>query len=313
MSDFAIMFPGVGSNYNNLGKSIFNDFKVAKQTIEEANDTLGINFIDLCFSPERSKNLNHLSTSQTALFTVCVALSRVFKNEIGQFGNFLLGHSLGEYSALFNADVMSFKTALNVIKQRGELLNSTASQIDGIMAWIINLDYKEVNNVCNDFQKQNKELYISAFDSPVQTSISGMRDYVMEAGKILEKKGAIVYPLRLSGPFHSPLMKDASVQFRDYLDQFTFSEIAIPVISNTDGEIYGNRDIKNILMEQLIKPIQWMNSIDLLIANNISIAIEIGPDKVLNHLTISNTQKIKTYSFEKTSDIDVLKKILKGI
>jgi len=192
MKKIVFLFPGVGSQHVGMGKPLYDDFNVFRETMEEAGDVLGMDMTELCFSPGKKKELDRLGNAQLALVAVSVATFRVYTREIGTRPLFCMGHSLGEYSALCCAGVIPFPEVLKLVKERGTIVNETAAGIDGTMAWVINLDGKVVERVCRETLKKGREVYVSAYDSPHQTSISGVTEALMTTARELEKEGAIV-------------------------------------------------------------------------------------------------------------------------
>lgn len=309
MKKICFMFPGVGSQHAGMGRSFFDHFAVARDTFEEASDHLKMDLSQLCFLKSEETRLNQLINSQIALLTVSTVINRVYKQEINIEARYCLGHSLGEYSALCCSGVVKFADALKIVKERGKILNAVASTMDGIMAWVINLETEIVERVVKESAEAGEEIYISSYDSPTQSSISGPKDVVIKVGRKLEKEGAIVYPLKINGPFHCPLMGEAANKIREVLDQYKFQPPINTVIANRDAKPYKNdkRSIVENLSQQLIEPIHWRSSIDHLVKQGVEIAIEIGPDKVLKHLLQNNTKAIKTYSLENVDDLEKIK------
>ena len=232
------MFPGVGSQHVGMGKEFYHNFKVARETLAEASDVLSIDLARLCFATGSKEELAGLVNSQAALLAVCVATYRVYRQEVGECPDFALGHSLGEYSALCSAGVIRFPDALLIVKQRGILLNETAAAMAGLMAWVINLDNQVVEQICRDYSRLGPEVFVSAYDAPTQSSISGPRAGIMELGERLVKEGAIVYPLNVNGPFHSPYMEPAARQIKARLHRYEFGPAAFPVIANQNALPY---------------------------------------------------------------------------
>ena len=308
----AFLFPGVGSQHVGMGKELYDNFKIVRDTFEEACDALNQNLVKMCFDDDGKTELQKLEHSQTALLTLSTAISRLYTGEIGPPPKYCLGHSLGEYSALCCAGVIEFTHVLSIVKQRGEILNRIAAGMDGIMAWVINLDNKIVEGITAESLREGEEIYVSAYDAPKQSSISGPKDIVLKVGKKLEKEGAIVYPLKLSGSFHSPFMKDAAVKLRVILEQYEYRQPRYPVIANYNALPYENKeDVVNHLSLQLINPIRWQASIEYLLENKIESAVELGPDKVLKHLMRNNTDSIQTFSLGNMNDLTVLKEKIK--
>jgi len=306
MKKTAFLYPGVGSHHAQMGKELYEDFDIIRHTFEEASDSSHIDFAKMCFAPPNESVLGQLINSQSALLVLSVAVNRLFLREVGINPEYAMGYSLGEYSALCSAGVISFPDSIKLVNQRGKLLNDAAESMVGIMAWLINLDTQIVEKMCIESREEGHEIFVSAYDAPKQSSISGSKDAVFTVGRKLEQAGAIVYPLKLSGPFHSIMMKSAGEQFKTILQQYSFNPPTFPVIANYSGlpyDVASNNSIVNNLFLQLINPILWKNSIDFLINNGVEIAVELGPDKVLKHLLLKNTPRIQTFSLGSTGDL----------
>jgi [acyl-carrier-protein] S-malonyltransferase len=302
------MFPGVGSQKTGMGKSFYDSFHIFRETFNEAGDILKINLSELCFSPERKKELEQLENSQAALITLGVGIYRVFQKEIGIKSQFFMGHSLGEYSALCCAGVIDFPDALELVKQRGIILHEAASTMNGIMAWVINLDNKIVERVCEEARREGEPVFVSAYDAPCQSSISGAKDSVVKIGKILEKHGAIVYPLKMTGPFHCPSMKPAADKIKSILGNYDFHLPVSPVIANFSAQPYKDlNDVTENLSQQLTNPLRWQMSIRYIEAQGVEEAVEFGADKVLKHLLKNNSDHIKVFSLDNVGDMEALK------
>ncbi len=304
------MFPGVGSQCVGMGEFFYDNFKVARDTFEEAGEVLAMDFTRLCFSKSEEKELSKLENSQLALVVVGVATFKVLAGELGIEPRCCLGHSLGEYTALCSAGVLLLNDTLLIVKERGKLLSQAAATMDGIMAWIINLDTRVVDRVVAENTGKGVTLFVSAYDSPTQSSISGPRDSVLTVGRQLEKEGAIVYPLKLSGPFHSPLMRDAVEKIKSVLKRYNFNGPRYPVIANRDAGLYSGENVVDNLSLQLTHPILWRSSLQLLVDQGVDMAVEVGPDKVLKHLMVNTTSAVTPYSMENAKDLDKLKEAL---
>ncbi len=308
MEKLAFLFPGVGAQYVGMSKSLYKNFKIFKETIEEASDVLQLDLHDMCFLKENKERLDRLENAQSALLAFSIATHRVFMQEIGIEPHYCMGHSLGEYSALCCSGAIQFPNALRLVKERGAIVNEVAAGINGTMAWIINLDTKIVETFCKEASKEGQEVYVSAYDSPTQTSISGHSDVLMKVARELEKKGAIVYPLKLNGPFHSPLMKEAAEEMRTILGQYAYKAPKYPVIANRNAMPYeGKEHITDNLSLQLISPIRWKASIEYLLVQGVGIGIEIGPKNVLKFLMAKNTDAIRTYTTDNINDLDLIR------
>jgi [acyl-carrier-protein] S-malonyltransferase len=303
MKRVAFLFPGVGSQYVGMGKTLFDTFDVYRKTFEEAGDTLKMDIAGLCSSPDRKTELNRLENAQVVLVTASIACYRVFMQEFGISPHFCMGHSLGEYSALCAAGVIGFPDALNLVKQRGLIVKEVSAGIQGTMMWVINLDTGIVDSVCREASSPGEEVYVSAFDSPPQSSISGHTSALMRVARELEKKGAIVYPLQLSGPFHCPLMKDAADRMASVLGQYTYKDPQCVVLANHNALPYnGASSVIDHLSLQLVSPIRWMDSIGYLIEQGVENAFEMGPKNVLKFLVQKITPSIRVYTTDNERD-----------
>lgn len=305
MKKIAFLFPGVGSQYVGMSKTLYDNFKIFKETLEEAGDILKIDFASLSFSKDKKEELDRLDIAQLTLLTFSTAAYRVYMQEIGIQPHYCMGHSLGEYSALCSAGVIQFPDALELVRQRGSILKEVSAGIDGTMMWVINLDNQIVEDVCQKASKPGQEIYVSAYDSPTQTSISGHTAVLMKTAKELEQKGAIVYPLKLSGPFHSPLMKEASERMKAVLQQYEYKSPQYPVIANRDAQPYTDAgSVVDNLSLQLISPISWRASVEYLLQQKVEIAVEIGPKNVLKFLMAKNTNAVRVYTTDNQKDLE---------
>lgn len=308
MAKSVFLFPGVGSQHVGMGKEFFENFKVVRDTFEEAGDVLKMDLVKTCFSEAGKTDLSGLRVSQSSLLTLSAATFRLYMEEIGHPPQYCMGHSLGEYSALYSAGVVRFTDVLAIVQQRGDILDDVAASRNGIMAWVINLDNTIVEKICRERLEEGEEIYISAYDAPKQSSISGAKEVVMSTGRILEKEGAIVYPLKLNGPFHSPLVKPAAERLCSVLSQYEYRQPIYPVIANHSATPYESKEsvIDNLCL-QLVRPVHWQNSVRYLLEQGIQFAVELGPDRVLKHLMKSNTDSIGTFSLGNMKDLNVIK------
>jgi [acyl-carrier-protein] S-malonyltransferase len=302
------LFPGVGSQYTGMSKTLFDNFKIFRETIEEAGETIKIDIPSLCFFKENKSQLDKLENAQCILLAFSTASYRVYMQEIGVEPMICMGHSLGEYSALCNSGVIKFTDALNLVYQRGLIVQEVSKGIDGTMMWVVNLEVDKVENVCRNVSGPDGNAFVSAYDSTTQSSISGHTNTLMKAAKELEKLGAIVYPLKLSGPFHSPLMKEAKERMELLLQQYSYQNPQFTVLANHNAKPYTNaKNVIENLSLQLISPIRWRNSLEFLIQQNICTAIEMGPKNVLSFLLKKNTGSIQTYTTDNEKDLDIIK------
>lgn len=308
MGKIVFVFPGVGSQYVGMGKVFFDNFPVFRQTFAQASDILAQDLSALCLEDQRKDELFKLDNAQLIVLTFSTAVFRVYMQEIGIPPQFCMGHSLGEYSALCCAGVFSFQAALELVRRRGQIIGEVSAALDGTMMWVINLEQEKVENICQEVSKENQEVYISAYDSPTQTSISGRSRSLLTAAKKLESLGAIVFPLKLSGPFHSPLMARAAREMRAALQDHEYQAPLYPVIANRSAQPYqGKGSVIDNLSLQLVSPIRWRDSVEYVLHQGIETAVEIGPKDVLKFLLRKNTDRIQSFAIDNEADWQALK------
>lgn len=311
MKKIVFMFPGVGSQYVGMGKEFYDSYNVVRETFAEASDVLKKDFSGLCFSDSSKDELKELGNAQLALVVLSVATYRVYMQEIGVPPQYCMGHSLGEYSALCCAGVIRFPDVLRLIKERGSIIKNVAVSLDGTMMWVINIDVQTVGKICKEFSREGEEVFVSAYDSPSQLSISGQNGSVMKAARKLEENGALVYPLKLSGPFHCPLMRRAAEEMRAVLQQYNYYPPVYPVIANRNAQLYSDpQKVIDNLSLQLISPVRWQASILYLLSQEVEMAIEMGPKDVLKFLLEKNSDAIRTFTLDNNDDLNNLKEEL---
>jgi trans-AT polyketide synthase/acyltransferase/oxidoreductase domain-containing protein len=267
------MFPGQGSQKKGMGESLFDEFP---EMVRVADDVLGHSIKDLCLN-DPGKQLGQTQYTQPALYVVnALTYSRTVKEWNARPG-FVLGHSLGEYSALFAAGVFDFETGLRLVQRRGALM---AEAKGGGMAAVIGMDADQVGKVLRDAGLDAIDL--ANINSPGQTVISGLKADIDRARANFEAAGARMYvPLEVSGAFHSRYMGIAVDGFRKFLDEFEFKEPILTVISNVEARPHEGNRIKSLLADQLTSPVRWAESIQYLEQQGVSDFKETGPGNVL--------------------------------
>lgn len=270
------LFPGQGSQFKGMGKELFEEFP---DLVQKANKILGYDIRALCLE-DKKRELNKTQFTQPALYVVN-ALSYMSKSKLhAQAPDFVAGHSLGEYNALLAAGVYSFEDGLKMVVRRGELMSRANN---GGMAAVLGLSGEDV-------AEQLKEAGIGAIDianynSPQQIVISGKKEDLGKAQEVFDAAGAMFVPLNTSGSFHSRYMENAMREYETYISQFTFESPKIPVIANTTARPYEPVDIKKNLVDQIVSPVRWQESVAYLIASGVTELTELGVGNVLTKLT----------------------------
>ncbi|MBB3120969.1 ACP S-malonyltransferase [Pseudoduganella violacea] len=271
----AYLFPGQGAQSTGMGAELFDRYP---DYVARADRVLGYSVRALCLDNPDNR-LGRTDYTQPALYVVN-ALAYLAAVEQGGEPQYLAGHSLGEYSALFAAGVLSFETGLQIVMRRGALM---AASRDGAMAAVIGLEEAAVRQII--LQAGLANIDIANLNAPTQIVISGPVADIVDAQAVFEKNGCFTYVrLPVSGAFHSRLMAEASQEFARFLDQFTFAAPRIPVLSNVTAQPHRPENIRAMMVEQMVGSVRWTDSIRYLAAQGVADFVEVGPGKVLAQL-----------------------------
>jgi len=283
---FAFVFPGQGSQSVGMLNSIAERSEV-RATLQEASEALGEDVAKL-IAEGPAEALSLTTNTQPVMLTAAVAFYRTWLAAGGPPPSVMAGHSLGEYSALVAAGVISFKDAVPLVRFRAEAMqNAVPVGTDG-MAAILGLDDVAVIQVCAEASAASGSVVEAVnFNAPGQVVIAGTSDAVTKACELLKAAGAKrALPLPVSAPFHSSLLQPASEKLKSYLANIEFKIPAIPVINNVDVEILNDpAAIKDALVRQAAKPVRWQETINAIGSQGITQVVECGPGKVLAGLT----------------------------
>jgi len=282
-NNLAFVFPGQGSQTVGM-LADFADNEVVQNTFSEASEALGYNLWELVAQGPAEK-LNQTNFTQPALLTASVALWRLWASQSDSQPAMLAGHSLGEYSALVCAGVISLAEGVKLVEKRGEYMQASVPAGVGAMAAIIGLDDQAIIDACAKAQNEDVVAAVN-FNSPGQVVIAGHKDAVERAGVLCKEAGAKrVLPLPVSVPSHCALMKDAADKLAEEFNSITFNTPQIPVVNNVDVATETDVEaIKLALIKQLYSPVRWTETIEILAKSGISLVVEAGPGKVLQGL-----------------------------
>lgn len=292
----AIVFPGQGSQSVGMLADLYQNYPLVQDTFNEASAALGYDLWALIANgPE--EQLNETQRTQPALLTASVAVWRLWQQQGGATPAYFAGHSLGEYSALVCAGVLSLADAVKLVEKRGQYMQQAVPAGTGAMAAIIGLDDAAIAKACSD-SAQGEVVAPVNYNSPGQVVIAGHKAAVERAGEACKAAGAKrALPLPVSVPSHCALMRPAADQLATDLTALNFQQPAIPVVNNVDVQIASNGDaIKEALIRQLYSPVRWTETIEYFAAQGVTEVLELGAGKVLSGLIKRINKELSTSS-----------------
>ena len=299
-----IVFPGQGSQYTGMSKDFYDNFNIARVTFQEIEEFTGMNLKKIIFE-NQDNELDITKYTQISIFTSSIIIFRTIQKELGLTSSsidVMMGHSLGEYSALACSDKLSLKDACLVLKKRGQLMNDAVPPNKSGMAALIGKDSNYIQKI---IENNNINLEVANDNSPKQVVISGDISEIINNKELFLKNDIMKYViLNVSAAFHSKLMIEAQKELSKFIDQLNFNTNKINIISNYNAEVSNdNLFIKKSLQQQMANKVNWTNSVKKLLEIGQTNIIEIGPGKVLSGLMkrISNNFDIK--SINTISDI----------
>lgn len=282
----AFLFPGQGAQVIGMGKDIYEKYEEARKVFDEASNISGIDVKKLCFEGPEDE-LNKTENTQLAIMVTSLAILEVLKSK-GIEAEIACGLSLGEYTALVYAGIISSEDGIKLIKKRGYYMGNLIPASEYEMAAVIGLDVSKIEDICSELKSQGKFVVPANYNCSTQTVVSGEKIAVEEAIEKLKSAGAKrVIPLKTSGPFHTEKLIEASKVFEKELEnvRFNLDKENIKVIKNIDGTYYNKNDnIKEILVKHIISPVRFDKAIKLMSDENIDEYIEIGPRKNFNRV-----------------------------
>ena len=299
----AFVFPGQGSQYVGMGKELCAQFVAARETFTEADDILGFRLSELCFDgPEAALKLTE--NTQPAILAASIAALRVLETETPMQPAFVAGHSLGEYSALVAAGALRFGDALQVVRERGRLMQQAVPAGQGAMAVVLGLEMDEVQKLCAD-AAQSEVVSPANFNGSGQVVIAGATQAVARAMALAKERGAKrVLDLPVSAPFHCQLMQPAAEGLQRVLGAIPVHPFNIGVVTNVEAEVNLDVDrVKPLLVEQAVRPVRWEETVKKLAALGCSRAVEVGPGKVLKGLMKRIVPAMEVENFEAPQDV----------
>ena len=306
----AVIFPGQGSQAVNMTAELAEIYPQINDTFAEASEALGEDLWAICQDEER---LNQTQYTQPALLTASIAIWRILQDKIDNVPCYLAGHSLGEYSALCAAGVISFADAVRLVHQRGQLMQQAVEGVDTGMAAVLGLEDHRVVTLCEQATEHVDGAIVGAanFNSPGQVVVSGNAIGVNAVIDKVQNTGKKAIALKVSVPSHCALMKPASSALAEALAAIKFDQATIPVIQNRHARVEaGIQGVKQALTEQLSEPVLWSQTMQELAEKQINILIECGSGNVLSNLAKRQANPIASYPVDKPARLDKLIEVL---
>ena len=303
MNGLAFLFPGQGSQYVGMGKAFHDSYDSVKRLFEEACDVTGKDLRRLCFEgPDTT--LVQTDNVQPAITLVSLACLQVLREE-GIEPAVVAGHSVGEYAALCAAGAFSFSDAMRLVQVRGAAMKAEAERHPGSMAAVFGLPADVLATVCEEVAAG--AVQVANHNAPTQIVITGTTEGVHEVTRAAKARGAkLVVPLKVSGPWHSRFMEGAQAPLRQALAQSAVSAPRIETIANLTAAPYasGPDDIRSALVEQIVSPVLWAQSMSALVGRGFRTFIEVGPGRVLSGLLKDVGRDLRITNVQDTATLD---------
>lgn len=296
----AFIFPGQGAQVVGMGKDFYEKYEESREIFDKASELLGFDMKELCF--ENEKDINITEYTQPALLTVSVAILRVLEQK-GIRPDVCAGLSLGEYCAMVASEVMSFEDAVKTVRQRGILMQEAVPLGVGAMCAVLGLDGETVNKVCQGVD----DVYVANYNCQGQIVISGKAEAVEQAAGLLKEAGAKrCMMLNVSGPFHSPLLREAGDKLAEVLKDVKLNDgFTIPYVTNVTAEyVNTTEEIRELLRKQVSSSVMWQQSVENMIAKGVDTFVEIGPGKTLAGFMKRINKEVRMVNIGSVEDLE---------
>ena len=305
MSKTAFLFPGQGSQSVGMGQEFYQEYDVVREVFDMAEETAKMNISKLCFKGPMEE-LTQTVNLQPAVTTVNLACLAVLEKEGIDF-DLCAGHSLGEYSAIYAAGVISAEDTIRLVYKRGELMHRESTKYKGAMHAIVGLPIAQVDDLVAEVQPQGI-VSVANHNSELQIVITGSPEPVEKVSALAAEKGAKAIPLKVSGAWHSELIKGAEQEFKEVLAQIDFSAPAKSLFLNVSADTCSAPDeIKDLMGRQLCSPVKWYDSMEKMKAAEVETFVEVGPGRVLAGLLkkiLSSDYPAKVYNISNMKQLE---------
>jgi [acyl-carrier-protein] S-malonyltransferase len=292
----AYIFPGQGSQYPGMGKDLVENFPVAQQIFEEADDALQFSISELCFNGS-VEDLQLTENTQPSILAVSAAVLATMDAEGFPKPEFVAGHSLGEYAGLLAALSLSLSDAIRTVRSRGRYMQEAVPVGTGAMGAVVGATLKDIEAACLE-ASQGQVCAPANINSEAQVVIAGNTEAVDRAGELLQSRGAKRFKkLNVSAPFHCELMNPARDRLAVDLEALEFNDLQLALVTNVDAVVIRNgADARDALVRQVSSPVRWLESVELLIKQGVDTFVEVGPGKVLTGLMRQISREVRCFN-----------------
>jgi [acyl-carrier-protein] S-malonyltransferase len=305
MSKIAFLFDGQGAFRPGIGKELYTTYNEARKVIDTGSDILGYDLKNWLWGDKADQTANKTSIAQPAIAVVSLAYAAVLdsKHVVSEIA---LGHSLGEVTAIVHCGIVSLSDGLKVIKKRGELMEHGGKE--GTMMAVISINASKLQEICtNVAQVTNEPVVIANINAPGQIVISGSKTSIKQVAQAVAKEHGRGIPLKVGGAWHSPYLKDASMEFSGFLDTITFNAPTSKFYSVVDHKVLDDPGrIKGALKQQMLSQVDWVTAINNIAALGCTKFLEIGPSKILKDLVLKINTTLSTDTTALYTDLDEL-------
>ena len=305
---FSVIFPGQGSQMVGMGRDFYDKYSLVQNLFNEADETLGFALSKLILEGPK-EDLDLTENTQPAIFLLSYSIFKLIKEEFGidlNKAHYFAGHSLGEYSALTSAGVLSFTNTLKILKIRGSAMQNSVPKGEGGMVAVLGSEIRIIENMINE-NKTKYKCYIANDNSVGQIVLSGNTEDLEKM--MLDLKSANIKNIKLpvSAPFHCRLMNKATLIMKEEIAKLNFKEAKNILISNVTGkEISDSDKLKSLLVQQIESRVRWRESVLLMIDKGVNQFLEIGPGKVLSGLVKRINKNVKVSAINTEEDIKLI-------
>ena len=290
MSKIAFIYPGQGAQSTGMGQDFYEKSPLSRAVFDQGSQAVNMDLKKLCF--EKNDLLDKTEYTQVAMVTACLAMTRAIK-AMGLYPDMTAGLSLGEYCAIAVAGGMCDLDAIKTVRSRGAFMEHAAPEGTGAMSAVLGLEASVIEEVL----EAREGVSIANYNCPGQIVITGEAEAVAEAGNALKEAGARrVLPLKVSGPFHSPMMKPAGEELKKVFASVSMNPLLIPYVANINAEVITDCGrIEDLLVQQVSGSVRWQQSVETMIQEGVDTFVEIGPGKTLTGFLRKIDKNVRSY------------------